>query len=551
MSNVLNEQTKQQIIALGRLGWSLRQIERATGVRRETASAHLKAAGVEPRPPGAWGHPPSAKPAIQVTTGSEPPEAAPQPLSEAPAADLAAEHSPEPAAPTASACEPYREIIAAALAKGRNATAIWQDLVDQSGFPASYQSVKRFVGGLRPTAAAQPCGIIVTDPGQEAQVDYGGDTVPVRDPATGKYRRARLFVLTLGYSRKCVRLLTFQSSTRDWAELHQRAFRALGGVTRTIVLDNLKEGVLSPDIWDPALNPVYRDMLAHYGVVALPCRVNDPDRKGKVERAVGHAQGTPLKGLRFESLELAQAHLDHWERTWADTRGILHGTTKRQVAAMFAEERPALLPLPLEPFRIYQFGNRTVHLDGCVEVEAAYYSVPPGWISRLVAAQWDGHHVRILDPKTGMLLREHIRQERGRHRLDGRDRLKAAPPGIQVLLARAANLGTNTGTLCQSMFQRLGQEAVRRIQGVLALTKKHGPTAVEQACDRALEADACDYRFVRAWLERTAVQLPLGLKQVDPLIRQLTAYRDRVEQLANNAAGDTGGHKEDIPDELD
>ncbi len=388
MSNVLNEQTKQQIIALGRLGWSLRQIERATGVRRETAAAHLRAAGVEPRPPGGWGHPPSAKPAIQVTTGSEPPEAAP----EAPSPP-AAEPSPEPPT-TASACEPYREIIAAALAKGRNAMAIWQDLVDQSGFAASYQSVKRFVGGVRPTAAAQPCGIIVTDPGQEAQVDYGGDTVPVRDPATGKYRSARLFVLTLGYSRKCVRLLTFQSSTRDWAELHQRAFRALGGVTRTVVLDNLKEGVLSPDIWDPALNPVYRDMLAHYGVVALPCRVNDPDRKGKVERAVGHAQNTALKGLRFESLELAQAHLDHWERRWADTR--IHGTTKRQVAAMFAEERPALLPLPLEPFRIYQFGNRTVHLDGCVEVEAAYYSVPPGWISRLVAAQWDGHHVRGL-----------------------------------------------------------------------------------------------------------------------------------------------------------
>lgn len=543
MSNVLNEQTKQQIIALGRLGWSLRQIERATGVRRETASAHLRAAGVEPRPPGGWGHPPSAKPAIQVTTGSEPPEATP----EAPSPP-AAEPSPEPPA-TASACEPYREIIAAALAKGRNAMAIWQDLVDQSGFPASYQSVKRFVGSLRPTAAAQPCGIIVTDPGREAQVDYGGDTVPVRDTATGKYRRARLFVLTLGYSRKCVRLLTLGSSTRDWAELHQRAFRTLGGVTRTVVLDNLKEGVLSPDIWDPALNPVYRDMLAHYGVVALPCRVNDPDRKGKVERAVDHAQDTALKGRRFESIEEAQAHLDHWERRWADTR--VHGTTKRQVAAMFAEERPSLLPLPLEPFRVYQFGNRTVHLDGCVEVEAAYYSVPPGWISRQVAVQWDGRHVRILDPKTGLLLREHIRQERGRHRLDGRDRLQAAPPGIQVLLERAANLGTNTGTLCQSMFQQRGEEAVRRIQGVLALAKKHGPTAVEQACDCALEAGAGDYRFVRTWLERTPVQLPLGLKQVDPLIRQLTAYRDRVEQLANNAAGDTGGHKEDIPDELD
>src|SRR5580765_1448393 len=167
----------------------------------------------------------------------------------------------------------------------------------------------------------------------------------VRDPQSGRYRRTRLFVLTLGYSRKAVRLLTFQSSTRTWAELHEQAFRRLGGVCRTIVLDNLSEGVLKPDIYDPALNPLYRDMLTHYGAVALPCRVADPDRKGKVERSVGHAKNTPLKGLRFESLAEAQTYLDRWEQNWADTR--IHGTTKRQVAVMFAEEKAALLRLPI------------------------------------------------------------------------------------------------------------------------------------------------------------------------------------------------------------
>src|SRR6266852_4833515 len=100
--------------------------------------------------------------------------------------------------------------------------------------------------------------------------------------------------------------------------------------------------------------------------------------------------------MRFESLEEAQAYLDQWEARWADTR--IHGTTKRQVAAMFAEEKPFLVPLPLEPFRYYQYGERTVHLDGCVEVEAAYYSVPPGWIGRMVQVQWDGLHVSPARP---------------------------------------------------------------------------------------------------------------------------------------------------------
>jgi hypothetical protein len=86
---------------------------------------------------------------------------------------------------------------------------------------------------------------------------------------------------------------------------------------------------------------------------------------------------------------------NHWEARWADTR--IHGTTKRQVAAMFAEEKPHLRPLPLEPFRCYQYGERAVHLDGCVEVEAAYYSAPPGWIGRRVQVQWNTFQVRLID----------------------------------------------------------------------------------------------------------------------------------------------------------
>ncbi len=171
------------------------------------------------------------------------------------------------------------------------------------------------------------------------------------------------------------------------------------------MLDNLKEGFLKPDLYEPELNPIFRDMLAHYGAVALPCRIRDPDRKGKVERGVDHAQETPLKGLRFESIEEAQKHLDHWEDRWADTR--IHGTTKRQVAAMFAEEKPHLRALPVESFRYYEHGIRTVHLDGHVEVARAYYSVPPGHVGRVVWVQWDSRHVRVLSGQHGQLLREH------------------------------------------------------------------------------------------------------------------------------------------------
>jgi transposase len=545
----LDEQKQQQVISLGRLGWSLRRIERATGIRRETAAAYLKAAGIEVRPSGGWGRRSPPKPANEVTPDSGPLNTAPEATADSSAAKPANELTPDPVAlqqpaseanaePTppagnepansthsASVCEVYREVIEAGLSRGRNAKAIWQDLVDQAGFSGGYQSVKRFVRKLRGGTTKEPCAIIVTAPGEEAQVDYGDGPMAL-DPHQGKYRRMRMFIMTLGYSRKSVRLLTFRSSSRIWAELHELAFRRLGGVPKVVVLDNLREGVLIPDIYDPTLNPLYRDALAHYGAVALPCRVNDPDRKGKVESGVGHAQKTPLKGQRFQSPELAQAYLDHWEERWADTR--IHGTTKRQVAAMFAEEKPALLPLPIEPFRYYQYGKRTVHLDGCVEVDAAYYSAPPGWIGRDVPVQWDGRHVRLLDPRTGQLLREHLHQERGRHRIPDEDRAKHAPLGTLRLLSRSETAGPHIGALCQSMHRDQGQTAVRRILGVLSLAKKYGPARVDEACAAALEMGVCEYRFVRRWLERNP-QLPLSLRQVDPLIRELTTYRDLIE----------------------
>ena len=235
-----------------------------------------------------------------------------------------------------------------------------------------------------------------------------------------------------------MRLLVFRSSSQAWAEL--LAVRRLGGVHRVVVLDNLREGVLAPDVYDPTLNPLYRDMLRHYGAVPLPCRVGHPDRKGKVESGVGHAQKTPLKDWHRKRLEEALTCLDHWEERWADTR--IHGTTKRQVAVMFAEERPSLLPLPVEPFRCYLYGERTVHLDGCIEVEAAYYSAPPDGSGGRVQVQWDSRHVRLLDPQNGQLLREHMHQKRGGHRIKDEDRSRKTPIGTQQLLCRADKAGS-------------------------------------------------------------------------------------------------------------
>ena len=138
--------------------------------------------------------------------------------------------------------------------------------------------------------------------------------------------------------------------------------------------------------------------------------------------------------------------------------------------------------------------------------------------------------VRLIDPKTGQLLREHLRRERGRRAVHPDDRPTRTPPTTLDLLARAGRAGRNIGTVAQRIHATDGEAGVRRMLGVLSLAKKHGVAAVDDACGAALEMGAPTYRFVKRFLERGS-PLRLGLKQVDPLIRQLTEYRDLIDRM--------------------
>src|SRR5258708_21136390 len=183
MGNGLREEKKKEVMGVGRVGWALGRIEQATGVRRETAGAYLKAAGIAVRPPGAWGRRAPAKPANEVTPDSGTVILSADGLATAKPAnevtpDFAAVFSPKqglpvghPERPT-SACEPYRELIEQGLRRARNGKAIWQDLVSDHGFSGSYQTVKRFVRKLHGSELPEAVGIIQTVAGEEAQYDY-------------------------------------------------------------------------------------------------------------------------------------------------------------------------------------------------------------------------------------------------------------------------------------------------------------------------------------------------------------------------------------------
>jgi transposase len=396
--NVLKPHQKGAVITLLENEVSQHEISRKTGIDRKTvrklaqamAAARSGEGSNSPMATGSDGLP------VQI-----PPPRPPAPEARSPPAGLPAH--------ARSGCEGHREWIEAQVRLGRNAMAIYQELVDRFGFTQRYNSVKRFCRALR-TREPEQFDRLEFLPGEECQVDYGEGAL-TRHPHSGRYRRPRLFIMTLRYSRRSYRQVVWKSSSEVWARLHEQAFRYFGGAVNYCVLDNLKEGVITPDIYEPQLNRVYGAMLTHYGVVADPARVRDANRKGTVENAIGHTQATALKGRRFESIEAQNAYLLHWEEKWAALR--IHGRAKRQVEEMFQEERAHLKALPLEGFRYFEEGTRTVGDDTTIQVDSAWYAARPARIGSQVLIRLYQSELEIRDLHTLALIRRHPRHAQG------------------------------------------------------------------------------------------------------------------------------------------
>lgn len=215
--NVLKPHLQSTVFTLLERNKSQRQIQRLTGIDRKTIRRYQ--AMFESEKSASANSP-------MVTTGSETAVTQTPPPPRPPATNGSSKTATFNFARSAS--EPHREWIEQQVRLRRNAQAIYQDLVDQFAFTASYESVKRFVRALRHIDPEQ-FDRLAFAPGEEAQVDYGEGAL-TRDPETGRYRRPRLFVMTLRYSRRSFRRVVWKSSKQVWAQLHEEAFRYFGGL---------------------------------------------------------------------------------------------------------------------------------------------------------------------------------------------------------------------------------------------------------------------------------------------------------------------------------
>lgn len=488
--NRLAVSLQQSILTLHERGWSARRIARELGVHRETVGRELTRSKPAKVATGS-GAEDEAKPA-KVATGSR------------------------------SLCEPFRQAIEAQVLQGLSAKRIHQDLVADHGFDGRYNTVKRFVGALA-EASPLPFRRLETAPGEEMQVDFGQGAWVIED---GKRRRPHVFRVTLSFSRKGYSEAVWRQDTETFLRCLENAFRRFGGVTNTVVVDNLKAAVLQPDWFDPELNPKLLSFAQHYDVVILPTKPRTPQHKGKVEAGVDYVQENALKGRSFKSLAEQNEFLDQWESRVADKR--IHGTVRQQVAALFEkQEKLVLRPLPAEIFPSFHEAKRCVHRDGYVEYKRAYYSVPPEHVGREVWVRGDSKLLHIFT----LLMRQiavHVLVEAGRFATNEDHvhphKRNAIERGAGYLLERCKLIGPHSGAWAEAMYQNRGPMSMRVLQGLLHLARKHPVAQLEQACEKAQRHACWRLRDLRRLAEQGDKVVQLDFIQEHELIRDLSAY---------------------------
>jgi transposase len=497
MANQLKMAEAQAILALARNGWSARHIARQLGVHRETVGRHLRLSN----------------------PGDSKPASAPIGSAGAPTGSV-------------SAASPWREVIVQKLETGLSAQRIYQDLYSDHGYAGSYYSVRRLIKKLT-AALPAPFRRMECEPGAEAQVDFGRGAPIVRPD--GKRKSTWVFRIVLSHSRKGYAEAVHRQTTDDFLRSLENAFARFGGVPRTLVIDNLRAAVTRADWFDPELCPKVRSFAEHYGIAILPTKPYTPRHKGKIERGIGYVKGNALKGRTFTSLAQENEHLLNWEASVADTR--IHGTTRRQVKEVFElAEKPALLPMPADRFDLFQEALRSVHRDGHVNVQGAYYSVPPEFLSQRVWARWDGRTVRLLDQKM-RLIALHAQRSPGTFSTQSihivPEKISGVERGTTWLLRRVEYIGPHATQWAQSMLQNRGIEGVRVLLGVLSLTHKHRRDQIEQACQVAQSHGAYHLRSLRQLIQQRnppPAQSNFEFLQEHAIIRSLGDYEQFVRQ---------------------
>lgn len=384
---------------------------------------------------------------------------------------------------------PHKDMIGEWLEKNKLTLKKVHIKLQRIGVDVSYSALYRFsrehlgFGGKNITVR-----MAETKPGEVAEVDFGRLGV-VYDPGSGKNRVLYALVVTLVFSRH---QYVYTTHTKDLPALiggMEEAWEFFEGVTRRVILDNMKVAVVRADWYEPIFQKTFLEYSRYRGFIIDATRVADPKGKPKVERQIPYVRNNFFKGEEFKDREHAQREAINWCLNTAGVR--IHGTTKKRPRVVFEQqEKPALLPLEGERFDVPQWDPpHKVHPDHHIMVNKAIYSVPTDYIGEEVDVRVDSKLVRIYHKEK--LIKTHPVKPPGGRSTDYEDYPKEKTPyamrNCRYYIQKAASLGAS----CEEFTKKLLSgdfpwSKIRQAQKLLRLGEKYGNQRVENACKRAL-----------------------------------------------------------------
>jgi transposase len=401
-------------------------------------------------------------------------------------------------------------------------------LFKEEGIKVSEGSLRRYIkenfDDLTSSASTVHLEI---EPGEQAQVDFGYVGL-MKDPSSGKMRKAWAFIMTLSYSRYRFVRFVFRQDIKTWIDCHVRAFNFFGTVPKTILLDNLKSGILKPHIYDPTINRAYAELERYYSFVADPAKVRTARHKGRVERSVSICRQQILAGRNFKDIEDTNTYALKWCRY--DNAHVVTRTTGQTPWEMFeGKEKAHMLALPEREFECPTWQNALVHKDQHIIFEGSFYSVPHQYVGKILWIRATLRMVEIFFEQTRV--KTHIRENRkGKWITDQQDYPQGAryflEKGVAECLEEAKKIGVSAHTFLSQFLLKPSLTRRRKAQAVLRLAETYGPTRLETACERAILFGNSKYQCLQNILKE-------GLDQ-KPLIKE-ESHRLSPEQLQKGA----------------
>jgi transposase len=374
----------------------------------------------------------------------------------------------------------------------------------------------------------------IPEPGKVMEVDFGYLGI-VYDESENKVRKAWLFSARLRYSRKAYRRIVFTQQQTIFFQCHIEAFEWFGGVSATLVPDNLKAAVMKASWEDPLVNRAYRNLAEHYGFTISPCKPYTPQHKGGVENDVRYVKRSfwpELKerersfGHDIPRFSHAQSFLAEWNATVSETRKI--GKVESRVPALFATEQCVLRPLPATRWDPVHCATAKVGVDWRIQFDKAFYSVPYRFIGEQVVVSATRSLVRIFHNSVEIAV-----HSRATHLWQYQVVRDHGPPKAveylttcsKGLIIAAYETGRNIGLMGEAILADRAVDGIRPLRALVLLKNRFAPAAIDAVCEKLLSYGIVSYTSVKNELVHSA---ELAAKELPRFrfARQASYYRD-------------------------